>query len=176
MIKILLVYLQYRLMKYISSILLILPLFVNAQDCKLNRVTDPYTKETKLSTGFIELNGASVTIDADSKEIDVFFSIEGRDKCFDNSSMAAIFFEGTKTKMSSRNNGSMNCEGFFHFIFRNTAATASLLQKLSAKKINNIVFTGNEKKETRIIFTPEHQEIMTNLITCLINEAKLLIK
>jgi len=163
-------------MKYRFLFFLIFPLFTLAQDCKLNKQTDPYTKETKLSTGFIELTAASVTIDADSKQIDIFFSIEGIDKCFDNSSMAAIFFEGTKVKMSNRNNGSMNCEGFFHFNFKNTANTQSSLQRLATQKINNIVFTGNNKKETKIIFTLEQQQLMMNLTTCLINEAKALIK
>lgn len=147
-----------------------------AQDCKLNRQTDPYTKETKLSTGFIEFRRASVTIDADSREIDIFFSLEGNDKCFDNSSMAAIFFEGTKSKMSIRNSGTMNCEGFFHFIFKNTASTTSQLKKLATQKINNIVFTGNGKKETIIIFSPDQQGVLISLIDCLVNEAKSLIK
>ena len=37
------------------------------------------------------LKNGSVTIDADSKEIDVLFSIEGLDKCFDNNSITANF-------------------------------------------------------------------------------------
>jgi len=168
-------------MKYFFTFCLFLPLSVFAQDpeaigCKLNKQTDPFTKETKLSTGFIDVNGGSVTIDADSKEIDVFFSISGIEKCYDYNSMAAVYFEGTKAKMSSRNNGSMNCEGLFHFIFRNTATTTSLLQKMSTQKINNIVFTGNNKKETKIIFSPEQQQKVLDFTTCLVNEAKTLIK
>ena len=163
-------------MKYIFVIALLFPLYTLAQDCKLHKETDPYTKETKLSTGFIKLQSSSVTIDANRMEIDVFFTLAGADKCFDNNSTAFIFFEGTKLKMTTRNSGSMNCEGFFHFTFRNTPGTNSLLQKLSAQKINNIVFTGNGKKETKIIFTPEQQQTFTSLTTCLVNEAKTLIK
>ena len=163
-------------MKNILAILLLSPFFSAAQDCKLSKETDPYTKETKLSTGFIYLSGGSVTIDADSKEIDVLFSIEGVDKCFDNNCNAAIFFEAVKTKMNSRNGGTMNCEGLFHFVFKNTALSSTVLQKIMTQKINHIVFTGNNKKESTITLKPEEQEKLMALATCLVNEAKTLIK
>jgi hypothetical protein len=163
-------------MKYIFAIVLLFPVCVSAQDCKLHRETDPYTKEIKISTGFIDLGGGSVTIDADAMEIDVFFSLKGSDKCFDNNSVAAIFFEGTKVKMTTRNGGSMNCEGFFHFIFKNTPATNYQLQKLSTQKLASVVFTGNNKKETKIIFTPKQQQTLLSLTDCVVNEAKKLIK
>jgi hypothetical protein len=164
-------------MKKLLAIVLLVPLFSIGQDsCKLIRETDPYTKQTKLSTGFIYFDGGSLTIDADSKEIDFLFSIEGADKCFDNSSVAAIFFEGVKTKMNSRNGGSMNCEGLFHFIFKNSPATTSLLQKLISQKIHHIVFTGNNKKESTINIGPVEQETLRTLAACLVNEAKTLIK
>lgn len=171
-------------MKKFLSILLLLPLFTSAQDttakkpldCKLRREQDPYTKETRLSTGFLKLGGASVTIDADSKEIDVLFTIDGADKCYDNNSVAAIFFEGVKTKMSNRNGGTMNCEGLFHFIFRNTVNPQTPLQKIMTQPINRIVFTGNNKAETTITISPENQEKLMTLATCLVNEAKTLIK
>jgi hypothetical protein len=168
-------------MKKILALVLLSPLFSAAQDtasngCKLIRETDPFTKQTKLSTGFIFLDGGSVTIDADSKEIDVLFSIEGAEKCYDNNSMAAIFFEGVKTKMSARNGGTMNCEGLFHFIFKNTATTTSQLNKLITQKINHIVFTGNNKKESTINISPAEQEMLMTLATCLVKEAKTLIK
>lgn len=172
---------QSNLMIKVFTLLLLTPFFALAQDstainCKLINSTDPYTKETKLSTGFIYLKGASVTIDADSKEIDVLFSIEGIDKCFDNNSTAAIFFEGVKTKMTSRNGGTMNCEGLFHFIFRNTALTTTILQKMMTQKINHIVFTGNGKKESIVTVKPETQQQLMDQATCLVNEAKSLIK
>ena len=168
-------------MKNIFALLLLLPLFSGAQDstatnCKLIKETDPFTKEIKLSTGFIFLDGGSVTIDADSKEIDVLFSIEGADKCFDNNSTAAIFFEGVKTKLNSRNGGTMNCEGLFHFIFKNTATTTSMLQKMMTQKINHILFTGNNKKESTINISPTDQQTLMAMATCLVNEAKTLIK
>ena len=173
---------QFYFMKRLTIIVLLLPFVALAQDstqkapCKLTRETDPYTRETKLSTGFIFFDGGSVTFDADGREIDVLFSIEGADKCFDNNSMAAVFFEGTKTKLSSRNGGTMNCEGLFHFIYKNTASTSSLLQKMTTQKITHIIFTGNNKKETRVEIGPNEQQAIIAQATCLVNEAKTLIR
>lgn len=163
-------------MKYILGLLLLVSATASAQDCKLTKETDPYTKETKLSTGFIFLEGASVTIDADSKEIDILFSIEGKDKCFDDNSTAVIIFEGSKIKTTLRNNGTMNCEGLFHFIFKNTATTTSNLKKLSTQKITQITFSAGNKKETVVTVAPQEQQTFMALATCLINDAKVLIK
>src|SRR5690349_22014929 len=104
-------------MKYLLLLSMILPFSIQAQDCKLVRETDPYTKETKLSSGFVTLQGGSLTIDADSKELDFFFVVP--DKCFTDAATVLIYFEGSKNKTTYRNTGSMNCDGYFHFIFRN---------------------------------------------------------
>ena len=146
------------------------------QDCKLISETDPYTKEKKLSTGFISLENASLTVDADKREIDVFFSLDGAEKCFDNNSTAAIFFEGTKTKLTLRNGGTMNCDGYFHFIFKNATTQNSSLKKLMEKKITQIVFTGNNKKETTLNLSPADQETINKLTTCLVTDAMNLLK
>lgn len=168
-------------MRYILAIGLIFPFFSAAQDpiaigCKLNRETDPFTKEIKISTGFIPMDGGLVTIDATSAEIDFLFSIEGADRCFDNNSMATIFFEGIKLKLTNRNGGTMNCEGLFHFIFKNTSTVPSLLTKMTTQKINHIVFTGNNKKESAINLSPADQQLFMSLAECLVKEAKTLIK
>lgn len=163
------------------ALLLMLPLISSAQDtttssCKLIRETDPFTKQTKLSTGFLFVKGGSVTVDADSKEIDVLFSIEGIDQCFDNNSTAFIFFDGVKSKVTVRNGGTMNCEGLFHFIFRNSTSTYSTLQKIMSQKIDHILFTGNNKKETTLTISPDKQELLMTLAACLVNEARELIR
>ncbi len=167
-------------MKYILLILLFSTGIIHAQEpvanCKLTRETDPYTKLTKLSTGFIPLDGGSVTFDADAKEVDVLFTIEGADKCFDNNSTAYLFFEGSKSKSSMRNGGSMNCEGLFHFIFKNAAGTTSLLQKMSTQKITHIIFTGNNKKETTVNVPENDRQALMAMAACLVAEAKTLIK
>jgi hypothetical protein len=172
--------LKISLMKQVfAALLFISPLFAGAQECKLNRDTDHFTKETKLSTGFIFLEGGSVTVDADSKEIDVLFSVEGADKCYDNNSTAEIFFEGIKSKTSARNGGTMNCEGLFHFIFRNSKNTpTTLLQRICTKRITHIIFTGNDKKQTKTTVTlgTTEQDALMALANCLVTEAKTLVK
>lgn len=167
-------------MKYLFMLIFFLPVFSFAQDslnCKLSRETDPFTKEVKISTGFIELSGASVTIDATKTEIDFLFSIEGVDRCYDNNnSTAVIFFEGTKAKVTVKNGGSMNCEGLYHFIFKNSVSSTSTLTKLTTMKINNIVFTGNNKKEAKIEFTAVDQQAFMTQANCLVAEAKKLLQ
>jgi hypothetical protein len=166
-------------MKYFFALLLLLPIFSIAQDsanCKLNRETDPFTKEVKVSTGFIQLDAASVTIDATKTEVDFLFSIEGADRCFDNNSTAVIYFEGTKAKVTVKNGGSMNCEGLFHFIFKNAVTSNSTLTRLSTMKISNIVFTGNNKKEAKIELTAVDQQALVTLANCLVAESKTLLK
>lgn len=166
-------------MKYLFFVISVFPLLAYTQDCKLHKDTDPYTKETRLSTGFLFLSGGSITIDANKAEIDVLFSIEGADKCYDNNSVAEIYFEGIKSKMTTRNGGTMNCEGLFHFIFRNSHSTpTTLLQRMCTKKITHIIFTGNDKKQTKTTITvePQEQEVLMKLANCLVNEAKTLIK
>lgn len=169
-------------MKKLLLLSLLSPLLAISQDsttvpCKLIRETDPFTKEVRLSTGFIFLDGGSVTVDADAKEIDVLFSIEGAEKCYDNNSTAWIFFEGVKSKLTTRNGGTMNCEGLFHFIFKNSkTSTPSILQKLMTQKINHVTFIGNNGKESVINLTPSDQQKLSAMATCLVTEAKLLVK
>lgn len=156
---------------------LLFPLLMNAQDCKLNKETDPYTKETKLSTGFVFVDGGSITIDADSKEIIVLFSLDGPEKCFDDNSTAEVYFEGLKSKTQSRNLGTMNCEGLFQFVFKNTRNTpTTMLQRIMTKKITHIIFNGNSKKPVTVTIGPKEQEAIMALANCLVNEAKGLIK
>ncbi len=163
-------------MKTIAIIFAIIPFLAGAQDCKVKRLTDPYTKETKVSTGFIALQGASVTMDADSKEIDFFLTLSGSDKCFDNNSTVAVFLEGTKAKLNFRNSGSMNCDGYFHINFRNGTTTNSMLQKLTTQKVTSLSFSGGNKKITAITFSPEQQTSFMTWAACLVTEAKTLVK
>jgi len=166
-------------MKYISFIVFLLPFLVSAQDpiaigCKLLKETDPYTRETKLSSGFITLQGASLTIDSDNKEIDFFFAIG--DKCFNDASTVFIFFEGSKTKTTYRNSGSMNCEGYFHFIFKNGLITPTVLKKLATQKAASFVFTGSDNKATTVSLLPDQQKALMDNSACMIEDSKTLIK
>ena len=166
-------------MKCIVVICFLLPLIIDAQDstavsCKLIKETDPYTKETQLSSGFISLQGATLTIDADSKEIDYFFVVEG--KCFEDQSTVFIFFEGNKSKTTYRNSGRMNCDGYFHFNFRNGLSTPSVLQKLATLKVAHFIFTGNDKKAVTVDLLPDQQKALMEITSCLVAESKKLIK
>lgn len=161
-------------MRLIIVAALLLPFWGMTQDCKLHRDTDPYTKETKLSSGFMGIPGGSVSIDADAREVDLFFVIN--EKCFVDGAMVQVFFEGIKAKMTYRNTGSMNCDGYFHIKFRNGASTPSLLQRFSTHKVTQLSFTTSDKKEKVISLSPEEQTQLQQLATCVINEAKTLVK
>jgi len=164
-------------MKAIFLAIFFLPLLSQAQDsCKLKNHTDPYTKLRVLSTGFIPLQGGSLNIDATKPEIDLLFSLKGVNKCFTDASTAAIFFVGSKAKQTQRNSGTMNCEGLFHFIFRNQATPQALLRKMASTKIEKIIFTGNGKTETTITLTPEQQAAVMTLTNCIITQAPSLLQ
>lgn len=171
------------LMKQVIAVVVLLsPLFTLAQDCALKKEVDPYTKEIKLTTGFIAFNdGISKTllsIDANSTEVDFFISLTSArgGKCFDAASTAMIVFEGGRLKANYKNTGSMNCEGLFHFTFRNVSTTPSALQNLSLKKVISIRLTGNNKSITEINFKEGDQKLFSDAVACMIKESKTLLK
>lgn len=162
-------------MKSILLIGCLFPLFVAAQECKVFTDTDPYTKETKLSSGSISLQGgSSVSVEADSKELDYFFIIN--DRCFNDQSTLIIYFEGSRQKVTYRNSGSMNCTGYFHFIVKNSATTPLQVQKLSTIKISQLEFTDSDKKKVTLTLAPDQQETFMKSAACVTEQAKKLIK
>ena len=162
-------------MKYCFFVLLFLSVKSFSQDCNLHQENDPITNAPKISTGFFELQGASLSIDADSKTIDFFFTLDNSGKCFDYESSVVITFEGGRLKSTLKNSGTVNCEGYFHFSFRNTQGTPAMLTNLSTKRIVNIKFSGTNKTETSIAPTDEQQQKLMDLVTCIINESKKLL-
>jgi hypothetical protein len=163
-------------MKYIIAALFIFPLAVSAQDsCKLKRSQDPYTRQVKISTGFIEFGKARVSIEVTKTEIDFLFSL-GSGNCFDDQSTAAAFYVGSKLKANLKNSGTTNCDGLFHLNYKNQANTPTYLQNFSTKLINYIKFTDNTKKETVVEPTGEQQQALKSLVTCVINESKTLLQ
>lgn len=169
------------LMKYMLSILFLMPLVGLAQDCKLKKETDPFTNEVKITTGFMPFNAGLgrylISIDANSKEIDFFISLNNTgDKCFDNNSTATILYDGSKLKANFKNTGSMNCEGLFHFTFRNTSTTVSALNRLATTKISTIQLTGNNKTVTDLNLTDAEKQLFMEMTSCLVKEAKTLLK
>ncbi len=160
-------------MKQLLWISFFLPFYAIGQECKIITTKDPYTKETKISSGFFALQGATLTIEADSKEIDFFFIIEG--KCFDDASTAFLFFEGARTRTTYRNGGSRNCDGYFHIKYKNSATPTTVLKKLASQNTAHFVFTGTDKKETTVSLLPEQQKMLMEITACMLEEAKKLI-
>lgn len=166
-------------MKNWFFLLLLLPAFSFAQDCKLKKNVDPFTHEVKLSTGFQNFTGngvtASISADATAKEIDFFVWIKGDNKCFDAESVANVVFDGERSRTMLRNAGSMNCEGAFHFVFKNTAMTASWLNRMATKKIANIKLVASDRKEIVLKFSEEQKDLFQSMANCMATEGKTLI-
>jgi hypothetical protein len=166
---------------YLITLLFIFPLLLSAQDsCQLKTTTDPFTHQTKISTGFVPFtsNGVqlSISVDATSTEIDFFLWFTKDQKCFDDGSTIQIVFEGGRLKSNFRNSVSMNCEGAFHFVFKNLANTPSPLQRLVDKKILSFHITGAGKMVTDISFSDEQQQKLQKMISCLVQNSKALVK
>ena len=160
-------------MKYIIFFACLLPLSLLAQDCNLKKGKDAITSKPTLSTGFIDLPNTTLSIDMNSKEIDFFFVLDNRAvKCLDEETEVVVLFEGGKLKVQFKNSGSMNCDGIFHIIFKNSAYTPSQLTKLGSKKIIGLQITSTNPKPYIINFTPAQQQILMNTISCVIKEAK----
>lgn len=156
-------------MKYLVFILTLLPFAVSAQECPLVRDTDPYTKLTRLSTGFMQMSDARLNIESDGKEIDLFFIVNG--KCFADGSNVYVYFEGIKARMFYRNTGSMNCDGYVHLKFRNLANPNITLKRFSTHKVTQIIFIDSDKKEKVITLDEAQQLKVQQMATCLIEEA-----
>ena len=157
---------------------LLLPAFANAQDCNLKQTKDQFTQEPKISTGFITLNNARLTIDADAREITFLFVFNDASSagCFDDLSTAAVSFDGTKTKSNLRSGGPMNCDGYFHIVFKNTPSTSTHLQRLSTQKASSFAFTNNTKKIITVLLTEDQKEEIMEAAACIAAESKKLIK
>jgi hypothetical protein len=158
-----------------------IPFFGRAQDtCNLKKNTDAFTHQTKVSTGFIPFTASgvqlSISIDATSTDIDFFLWFTNDQKCFDDESTIQINFEGDRLKQNYKNSGSMNCDGAFHFSFKNNPNTPSNLQRLIDKKINSFHLTGTGKTVTDINFSPEQKQKLQRMTSCVVNESKSLLK
>jgi hypothetical protein len=168
-------------MKLILTLLAALPIMAFGQDsCKLKKETDPFTHQVKISTGFISFtnNGIplSISVDATSTEIDFFLWFTGDAKCFDENSAIQINYEGDRMKANFKNTGSMNCEGAFHFSFRNTPGTPSNLLRITDKKIASFKITGPNKTITDVVLTGDQKNQLMRMAACVVRDAKGLIK
>jgi hypothetical protein len=159
----------------------LLPFLGLAQDtCQLKKTTDPFTHQTKISTGFVPFtaNGVqlSISIDATPTEIDFFLWFTKDQKCFDEASTIQVNFEGDRYKLNLKNTGSMNCQGAFHFTFKNSANTPAQLQRLVDKRINLFHITGPNKTITDVSFSEEQKTQLHRMAACVVRDSKTLLK
>ncbi|MFD2919423.1 hypothetical protein ACFS6H_06895 [Terrimonas rubra] len=159
------------------AITVLLTTGIKAQECNLFKDVDTYSKQEKLSTGFIAVNGATFTIDATKTEIDFLITTTKGDKCFDSNTSAVILFADGKQKFTLRNNGTMNCDGDFHAVGRNTATVIpSFLQRLTKQKVQKITIKGRDGKDIEITLNETQQQQFFDLATCMAAQAKTLVK
>ncbi|MBL7763866.1 MAG: hypothetical protein JNL23_10615 [Chitinophagaceae bacterium] len=159
-------------MKLSLLLIALIPFAVSAQDCVIKKETDQFTREPKLSTGFVQLKLSALSIEANKKEFDFFFVIDGANKCFDDNSTLLILFEGNKQRNNLRNTGSMNCEGLFHFTVKSGPETPVAVKRLTTQKVTQFTFVGSNKKEIIISLTPAQQEQLMSAVSCIAAEAK----
>lgn len=159
----------------------LLPLGLFAQDCKIKRSVDPYSKEAKVTTGFVAFGAGAdrfhFTADAGKADLEFIISLNNakEGKCFSDASTAILTFEGGKLKSTIKNTGSMNCEGSFTMGFKNTTSTPSPVKNLMTKKLISIKLTGNNKQVTEIVLNEEEGERLKFMAGCLVAEAKSLL-
>jgi hypothetical protein len=165
-------------MKYIFAAIFLLPLSLLAQDCTLKKEKDKFSDQPKVTTGLFPMSSGTdkilVSIEATATDIDFLFALShgGEQKCFDNASTAILSYDSLRLKTTYRNSGSMNCEGLFHFNFRNTPTLHSNLKRLSTTKVASIRFTGNDKTVTEVILTEEDKVRLMDMAGCIIKEAQ----
>jgi hypothetical protein len=162
-------------MKIFFAVLLVLPLFSVSQNCELKDEKDRYNQDPRLTTGFKEFAKGPeeflFSVSADKTEVDLFFSLsKSNGICFDDYSRATVVFEGGKQRASFRNGGTTNCKGNFHFIFKNQESLPANLTNLTLKKIQSIQLIGNDQKKVELTPTVEEQELIKEMLTCVVNE------
>jgi hypothetical protein len=160
-------------MKRLSFLFILLPYFISAQDCTLKNEKDRFNQDPRLTTGFVSLGAGNdrflLSISADKKEVDYFFSLDNSTMCFNDYSRVMVTFEG-KQKANVKNGGTTNCKGYFHFIFPNQQNLNPNLTNFSVKKIATIQFTDTDNNKKIITLRPEDQDSIIKLTTCVLAE------
>lgn len=160
-------------MKYIALLIILLPIFADAQECTLKNEKDRFNQDPRLTTGFISLGAGSdkflLSVSADKREVDYFFALDRSAMCFNDVSRVIVTFEG-KQKGNFKNGGTTNCKGYFHFIFPNQQNLNANLTNLSVKKIAAIQFTDTGNNKKIITLRPEDQDTIIKLTACVLAE------
>ena len=166
-------------MKQVLFLFLLIPAFSFSQDCNVKKLKDKFSQEPVYSSGFIHFKGSkgekvSLTVEADSKEIRLLYSIP--DNCFNDQSSVAFSFDGSKSKSNLKAANAMNCDGIFTIAFRNTSSTPYALNKIATQKTTAMYITGSNGQKIEVVLTDEEKLLLQGKTDCLVKEAKALIK
>ena len=165
-------------MKKCLLLLFLLPSIAFAQECKIRKEIDQFSQLPRLTSGMVRFAADvpfQLSTDATKSEITFIFLLKnGSDaKCFDDESTLVLTFEGTKTKYTLRNAGPMNCDGYFHLVYRNTA-TNTQMKRLTSQKITSMTFISG-KVQTVITLNDEQQAQFQMMAQCIATEAPTLL-
>jgi len=169
-------------MKKLLFVFFLLPLFSVAQDCTLRKEVNTITSEPILTTGFVPFNSTglqlSISMEVGPKEINLYFLMEHPNPCFKDESTGVVNFEGDRSKVKLKNIGGENCQGLFQVMYRNINPTPAYLERLSQKKIASIQFKimPEDEKLISASFTAAQQQQLTDMFSCIIKQAKTMIK
>jgi len=166
-------------MKSLFLLVLFAPLFSLSQDCILKKEKDQFSQLPKLTSGFIKFDADvpfQLSVDATKPEIIFFFVLKnsGDAKCFDDASTIVMNYENNRSKATLRNTSTMNCEGYFHLAFRNSATTHSTLNRMVTQKLSSISFI-NGKIITVVNLDEKQRAALQNMAACIAREAKTLL-
>ena len=166
-------------MKQLFILLFIAPSLAFSQDCNVKKSKDKFSQEPVYSSGFMNFTSVkgekvSLSIEADSKEIRLLYSI--KDNCFNDQSTVAFTFDGSRSKSNQKSGSAMNCDGLLTLVFRNTNSTAYALNKIATQKTTSMLFTGSNAQKIEVVLTEEEKTNLQQKASCLVNEAKGLIK
>lgn len=165
-------------MKKWILLLAFLPLFAFAQECKIRKEIDQFSQLPKLTSGMVKFDTSvpfQLSTDATKTDITFLFLIQGGadGKCFDDESTLVLTFEGNKSKQTLRNTGPMNCNGYFHLNYRNSA-TSTQMKRLTTQKITSMTFI-NGKTQTIINLNELQRAQLQTMMSCISIQAPTLL-
>lgn len=156
------------------TLLVIFPCIIFAQDCDLKDEKDRFNQDPRLTTGFKTLGAGRdkflISITADKTEIDIFIALENSGLCFTDISRATVYFEGGKQRSTYKNGGTSNCQGNFHFNFRNQEPLHTSLTQLATKKVVSIQFQLPENQKREFALRPEDSDALLNMASCIMDQ------
>jgi hypothetical protein len=165
-------------MKKWMLLLALLPSFAFAQECKIRKEIDQFSQLPKLTSGMVKFDTDvpfQLSTDATKTDITLLFLVKnsGDSKCFDDESTLVLTFEGNKSKQTLRNNGPMNCDGYFHLNYRNSA-TSTQMKRLTTQKITSMTFISG-KTQTIINLNEQQRAQLQTMMSCISTQAPTLL-